>query len=465
MLSTLNLIERGRVFYVRKAVPLALRPIVGKREWIVSLKTSDRATANVRAKVIGLRIDRALAEAKAKATRMTPEAVAKAWKQAVLREDLDDRIRRPRSDDALDTESLAFSDMLENTTAEVARRPTPMALARRDAVKVMLKRTDGTWTPEDDGAEEDAGPLLSEMFQRWTDEREPVPKTVAEWTVIRKKFQALALGGVDLPVRAITRRQVVAFKDALLAQDKAPKTISKALAALSGVLTFAVANDVLQVNPAVGVKVTRKVKDHEDNKRQTYTDDDARKLLDASAALEGADRWLVWISAYSGLRLAETAGLRGSDVRTRDGVLYLAVEPHAGRPLKTKSSRRAVPVHPALLASGFQEFARRQGDGPLFPEVTADVHGILGAAWSKRYGRWARRFVPDRRKVFHSWRHTVASKLRAANVPEEHRDLILGHSSAGRIGRQYGDTVPLRLLLEALAKVTYDARGGQGAAR
>ena len=164
------------------------------------------------------------------------------------------------------------------------------------------------------------------------------------------------------------------------------------------------------------------------------------------------------------LRHLDTQGLLHflpSDLDASD----LAVEPHAGRPLKTKSSRRAVPVHPALLASGFQEFARRQGDGPLFPEVTADVHGILGAAWSKRYGRWARRFVPDRRKVFHSWRHTVASKLRAANVPEEHRDLILGHSSAGRIGRQYGDTVPLRLLLEALAKVTYDARGGQGAAR
>jgi hypothetical protein len=41
MIFRLNIVHRGGVFYWRKAVPLALRSLIGQREWLVSLRTSD----------------------------------------------------------------------------------------------------------------------------------------------------------------------------------------------------------------------------------------------------------------------------------------------------------------------------------------------------------------------------------------------------------------------------------------
>lgn len=105
-----------------------------------------------------------------------------------------------------------------------------------------------------------------------------------------------------------------------------------------------------------------------------------------------------------------------------------------------------------LLAHRDQQKAN--GKTRLFPDVTADRHGIVGAAYSKWYGRWARRIVADRRKVFHSWRHLVEDRLRDAGVPEDQRDALLGHSSS-RMGRRYGAGFGTKVLLEAVKRITY----------
>ena len=55
-----------------------------------------------------------------------------------------------------------------------------------------------------------------------------------------------------------------------------------------------------------------------------------------------------------------------------------------------------------LVSLGVVLAAVLDDEARLFPDVTADRHGIVGAAYSKWYGRWARKIVADRRKVFHS---------------------------------------------------------------
>jgi len=445
---SLNIVPRGRTYYWRKAIPLALRAVVGQREWIVSLRTADPAVARQRAHAVALKVERMLSDAKRVASS---ENTARAWKIDLLREDLEDRIRRPRSDDDLETESLVITDELAKTTAAAASQPTAMNLARRDAFQEVLRRLDGSWTPSQ--TEEDEGVSLSELFLRWEKETRPPAKTQWEWNKIRERFTKLALGGADLPVRRIERKHLVAFKDALLAEEKSPATVGKAIAAVKSVLSFGVNNGLLEANPAVGVKVARKT--NGEGAVLPYTVEEARAILEAATKLDGANRWLPWLMAFTGCRLAEGAGLRTEDVRKVDGLWCISIEDSAVRRIKTASSRRVVPLSPTLIEAGFLAHVEaNRASGRVFLEVAADKHGIVGAAWSKWYGRWARKIVPDRRKVAHSWRHLVEDRLRDAGVPEDQRDALLGHSSS-RMGRRYGAGFSTAVMLEAAKKIRY----------
>lgn len=196
MTFSLNIVLRGKTYWFRKAVPKSLRAVIGLTEWTQSLHTSEPAIARQRAHVVALRVEKILADAKRTAS---PENAARAWKTALLREDLQDRIRRPRSADDLETESLVIADELEKATAAVASHPTAMNLARRDAFQEVLRRLDGSWTPAQ--TEQDDGVSLSELFLRWEKETDPPAKTAWEWNKIRERFTKLALGGADLPVR------------------------------------------------------------------------------------------------------------------------------------------------------------------------------------------------------------------------------------------------------------------------
>jgi hypothetical protein len=64
-------------------------------------------------------------------------------------------------------------------------------------------------------------------------------------------------------------------------------------------------------------------------------------------------------------------------------------DPEAGA-LKNVNSERAVPLHPAIVTSGFLEFVASQHPGPLFPGLAADRFGNRGGNGTKIIGRWVR---------------------------------------------------------------------------
>ena len=75
--------------------------------------------------------------------------------------------------------------------------------------------------------------------------------------------------------------------------------------------------------------------------------------------------------------------------------------------------------------------------------------------WSKWWGRYTDGLgITDPRKVFHSFRHAFKSACRAARIEEELHDALTGHTTAS-VGRRYGGGVPLEVLAEAIAKVSY----------
>lgn len=62
--------------------------------------------------------------------------------------------------------------------------------------------------------------------------------------------------------------------------------------------------------------------------------------------------------------------------------------------------------------------------------------------------------ITDRRKVFHSFRHTFKDACRRARIPEAVHDALTGHAS-GSVGRRYGSGQPVEVLAEAVAKLGY----------
>jgi integrase len=425
MLVRMRGLERSQdgVWRYRRTVPPRLRSIIGPYQVVRSLG-KDEETAKRRYAVAKADVERLFSEAE-KAVSNPSVAAYKAvqdWRQH--------RAAHPVEDDAEDAADLAITERLERNNLDPHERAILEALLRRR---------------DDDGAD---NPPLSLVFERYYSERKLPPRTRTEWDYVLRRFKETV--GADLPVRSVTQAHVRAFKAALLATKRgngsgggatvAPKYVQKLLSALRAVLSWAKRQGYVTTNVAEGI--TQLVtKDDPTDRRLPFTVEQARAILEKLPE-KGAMRWLWLIGLYSGARLNEIAGLRREDVKEVDGVLCFHITPHDGRGLKNASSRRMVPVHPAILAAGFT---------PDVLPFKSDGH-----YYSKRVNPWLREVVgvADRRLSFHSTRHTFKDRMRAARVPEPEQRAIMGHAG-NSVADGYGLGYPMSVLAEAVAKVKY----------
>src|SRR5262249_26356181 len=115
---------------------------------------------------------------------------------------------------------------------------------------------------------------------------------------------------------------------------------------------------------------------------------------------------------------------------------------------------RVVPLHARLLKWGFVNYVeelRAKGVERVFPEfkLGRDGYGQEGSRW---FGRLKKKLgLPG---DFHGFRHTVATKLREADVPETTVAELLGHSFGDSMSfGRYAKAQKLRKLLDALSKL------------
>jgi integrase len=163
---------------------------------------------------------------------------------------------------------------------------------------------------------------------------------------------------------------------------------------------------------------------------------------------------------FTGGRLSEMVHAAPEDFRREGGIDFFDIHEGPGRPrLKSDAAARRVPIHPELKRLGFLGFVsdrREQGWERVFEEVEGRRNITTSSGWSQAWRTYQRGigFV-DRRKVFHSFRHTFKRACRSAGIQEEVHDAITGHK-AFSAGRGYGGEVPLPVTAEAIARVGYD---------
>lgn len=304
----------------------------------------------------------------------------------------------------------------------------------------------------------DAYALLFELWQRSSPGRRAA--TVAKY---RKVLDAFAAFTGWMPLADVRRRNLLAFRDHLLASCQSPATVRHKLGIIRTLFGTAVDHELAASNPAAELRMQEAVRR---KARIAFTADDLNRLFRAEIHIAGrrpkgggreAAFWLPLLALFTGARVEELAQLLAGDVRHAPGLgHYLHISDDAGHAqLKNLSSRRRIPLHASLLDCGFLDYvASRQGSGLLFPDLRPNPRGKLGGYFSTFFSGYLRRKVGigDSRKVFHSFRHTFKDACRAVGMEEEVHDALTGHV-APRASRRYGnEQYPLEPLFEAIAR-------------
>lgn len=287
------------------------------------------------------------------------------------------------------------------------------------------------------------------LLDGWAAEKQPTEKTIYTW---RRVVDQIAAFVKHKDAARLTSDDLLNWKNALVEAGLRTKTIRDSkIAPLRAILQWGVDNRKLPANPASRIVVAVRAKQTE--RRRGYTDDEAALILvQAAKEKDPVRRWLPLLCAYSGARLSEICQLRVEDVIQLDGHWCMKLDPSAGS-LKTESSERAVPLHPAIIEAGFLQFVKTVRKGAIFADLRADRFGNRGGTGTKVIGRWVRGLgvVDARLSPAHSWRHRFKTLSRRFGLATDLANAITGHHRK-TVADSYGE-FPIEALFRELVKI------------
>ena len=287
------------------------------------------------------------------------------------------------------------------------------------------------------------------LLDGWAVEKQPTQKTISSWQKVLEQFGTF-VGHTD--AARLTPENLLQWKAALLDAGFRTKTIRDSkIAPVRAILQWGVDNRKISTNPAA--RVVMDVHGKMSERIRGFSDAEAALILrQAASEPDPVRRWIPLLCAYSGARIAEICQLRGEDIIQQAGIWCMKFDPAAGA-LKNVNSERAVPLHPAIVASGFLEFVAARSSGPLFPGLTVDRFGTRGASGTRIISRWVRSLgISDERiSPSHSWRHRFKTLGRQHGLALDLVNAITGHHRK-TVADRYGE-YPLAALYRELSKI------------
>jgi integrase len=238
-------------------------------------------------------------------------------------------------------------------------------------------------------------------------------------------------------------------------------SVNKHIIRTGAFLKWAMKRGYVSANFAEGLTIVRKGK--ESDEREAYSTEDLLRLVQSPLAGFRQTRperfFIPFLGLYTGARLNELCQLRLEDVRVEDGALCLDITDRGeGQRLKNVSSRRVVPVHPALISVGLKEYVdalRKMGAARLWPALK-EKRGGFGDDFSKWYQRWNRKHITTgRKKVFHSLRANFVTALLNAQVDPAIVSALVGHVGGSMTLDRYHKGFSMTMLRDAIEKLSY----------
>jgi integrase len=342
---------------------------------------------------------------------------------------------------------------------------------------------------------------LSAAYEGWKKAKNPKQPTAREFRNAVQRF--IELHG-DMRIEDIRRGHVRTFREALQmipvrragalrkadlptlvewsgkhpeAPKLQPTSINKLLGGVQAVTVWAHDNGFTSDDKPWADPFARMRLEEPDPDREPWKIEELTLLFGSRVFTEGyrpaagageAAYWLPLLALFTGARQGELAPLTVDDVHTDEetGVVYFRIteDTELGAGVKTKSSRRIVPVHPELVRLGFLDIVagrRKESQrAQIFPLLRKGGRDGFAESWSKWFGRYRKRIgIPDNGPVFHSFRHNFKDALRQGGVSEDVNDALTGHSGGG-VGRAYGAKgaarrFGMKRLAEAVAAAAY----------
>ena len=312
----------------------------------------------------------------------------------------------------------------------------------------------------------------------------------------------------DIPIGSVTREMTTNFKSNIrnlpknrnknpLYRDKdfhelvkmnvkdtiSITTINKHLGWCSSFYEWSINHGYSNTNPFKGLKLKRTVRPRDE--RDRFSESELKKIFGKEnyihfTNIEKGRYELFWtplIGVFTGLRLGEITSLYLDNIKEISGhhrgkrlCFNILEEPEReDKHLKTKSSRRIVPVHDTLLELGLMDFIQllKKKDPKrqrLFQELKYK---------SGNYNQNVSRFFNNRylpliglktdKKNFHSFRHTVSDHLKQKGIEPHFVNELLGHSSGDidmdRYGKGYNPDI---LYNKCVKKIFYETSQKRG---
>lgn len=193
-------------------------------------------------------------------------------------------------------------------------------------------------------------------------------------------------------------------------------------------------------------------------KRLNFNDEQLIALFESNNYQKGqfkksSEYWAPLIALYSGARLGEILQLLCNDIRKVENIWVFDINEEDEKQVKTEKSNRLVPVHSTLIKLGFIKFVehRKHTNTNLFPEEPRSDDGKF-SNFSKRHATYRKKCnvikQPGTMLDFHSFRHTVRTRLADKDIVESLIDDICGHiTKTASIGKKiytHTQQVPLR---------------------
>jgi len=257
----------------------------------------------------------------------------------------------------------------------------------------------------------------------------------------------------NLYLDEITTGEVKRYVSHLEKRGLAPASVAKALTVVRLVFASAVEDDDygLPSNPALGVRVSRRRKDSDDEPVKVLEPDELGRLLDA---LPEECRLFFDFLFETGLRISEAIEVRWSDLDLGRGRLTVSRQFYRGKLGKPKGRKTRTVRLSTRMTQELRQLRRAAADEQLV--FTAERGGRLipsnlmsrvlkPMAVKVGLGEWV--VEGGRRRAvswvgFHSFRHTCATQLFLRGWNAKQVSVFLGHSDPAFTLRTYIHLLP-----------------------
>ena len=294
------------------------------------------------------------------------------------------------------------------------------------------------------------------------------------------------------PTNATKRYKGMTLTQAIAAADKvgdtqrlSPKTLQHHYIQISALFNLAVEEKLIAENPTSSRFLRKSIGDNVSlAPRKQFTIAELNELFRSKVHVSGAGNlknmkmpargghfWVPLLALFHGMRCNEACQIYTEDVKTWEDISFISIREEredgtaCDKRLKTKQSKRDVPLHPELKRLGFLRFVEDRKQDTVYPRLFPDLTSGHKGYFSDAFSKWFARFVKNTlgegcEATMHSFRHQFRDATRAARLPAETVALLAGwENGEGPMSRQmsqYGRGPEyLRILAEDIAKVEY----------